>query len=224
MRRFIPFLATLLVAAGLAALAGTPADLPAFSPAEPELHLASDGSSLVFLHRAEATGEPDVAAAALLLAEARNPGLLRAFARHVFATWLADGLVGLDPEGRVVFAPEDKPALEARLRLAVALDLAPYLREVTAAAEPALLDALAIGPMDPDPAAVAALPAFAAPWYRGTSEELGCLPCGVQDVDCRPCSNPDGNVFCPGQCIFGCKGEGHVCKEEDWRTLDLLQR
>ncbi len=188
MRRLIPFLATLLVAAGLAALAGAPADLPAFSPAEPELHLAADGSSLVFLHRAEATGEPDVAAAALLLAEARNPGLLRAFARHVFATWLADGLVGLDPEGRVVFAPEDKPALEARLRLAVALDLAPYLREVTAAAEPAFLDALAIGPMDPDPALVAALPEFAAPWYSSNSDSRTPLK-ATWAVWCEPCQD-----------------------------------
>jgi len=219
MRRFLWIMSCcVLFAGGLSVLATPPAGLPAFAPAEPELHLSADGSSLLFVHRAEATGEPDVAAAELLLAEARNPGLLRAFARHVFTEWLEEGLVGLDPEGNLAFEPEDKLLLEARLRLAVALELAPYLREVAAAADPLLLDALATGPAEVDAGISESLPAFRAPWYRPTPN-LDKPNFLNKKTECKTCPKPDGSVWCPGRCVKGCGGSGANCWEEDVHGL-----
>ena len=220
----LPVLLFTLVLAGGPALAGGPVDLPAWAAGEPELHVSLDGSRLLLLHRAAVTGEPDWPAAAMMLAEQRNPGLIASFGARVFAAWLDEGIVAPGPDGGISFSRDRLPALEARLRLAVALDLAPYLRRILEAADPGTLEALALGLTSPSPADVADLPPFEAEWFVPGGHTMATE---WRDVECEPCSEDDGSVFCPhGQCVSDCDGDGHVCVEENvpLPSLDVLRR
>jgi hypothetical protein len=174
----------------------------------PMLAVSPDGAGLLFINDPGLDGR-EIANGLLRIAEARNPGLLASFGEHLFQKWWSEGLVGVRADATLAIGTQSQfDYLNALLRAEVVKELGPYLNYLRGVLSEEQIREAAWAPPTGEPADYGEkLSPIAADWYRPRAGTSSC-----ESAVCEPCTDPDGSVLCPGQCITDCDPPCATCE------------